>query len=92
MSGLHALSGADGFDPDEGPVALFLHGYGSHEQDLAPLARWLPEGIAWASLRAPIVLPHGGNAWFPITTPGNPDAESVWPPALTLSGCGSTST
>jgi phospholipase/carboxylesterase len=77
MSGLHALSGSESFDPNGGPVALFLHGYGSHEQDLASLARWLPDGTAWASLRAPIALPHGGNAWFPITTPGNPAAEPV---------------
>lgn len=73
MSGLHALESGL-----EGPVhALFLHGYGSHEGDLAGLAGWLPPGIPWASLRAPLTMPHGGNAWFPIAVPGDPDPEPV---------------
>lgn len=76
MNGLHALTAGGGLVGD-GPTALFLHGYGSHEQDLASLARWLPAGIPWVSLRAPLALPQGGNAWFPITAPGNPDAEPV---------------
>lgn len=69
-----------------GPVhALFLHGYGSHEGDLAGLAGWLPPGIPWASLRAPLALPHGGNAWFAVTVPGDPApapvaaaTEAIW--------------
>jgi len=59
------------------PVVLLLHGYGSHEQDLAGLAPHLPAGLPWASLRAPLELPHGGSAWFAITTPGSPDPAPV---------------
>jgi phospholipase/carboxylesterase len=76
VSELSALAGAPDF-ASGGVAALFLHGYGSHERDLVSLARWLPEGLGWASLRAPIELPHGGSAWFPILTPGNPDPEPV---------------
>ncbi|MET0714493.1 MAG: alpha/beta fold hydrolase [Mycetocola sp.] len=67
------------------PVVLFLHGYGSHENDLAGLALWLPDAFPWASLRAPLALPHGGNAWFTITVPGDPDpaplavaTDAIW--------------
>ncbi|GAA3753414.1 dienelactone hydrolase family protein [Microbacterium kribbense] len=58
-------------------VAVFLHGYGSNEHDLTALASALPEGMPWASLRAPIVVAPGGYAWFPIAEPGNPDASAV---------------
>lgn len=51
--------------PDR-PLVLFLHGYGADERDLTPLAAALPAGFAWASLRAPLALPQGGRAWFPI--------------------------
>jgi len=61
--------------PAAGPVVVLLHGYGSHEHDLAGLGPHL--GAPWVSLRAPLPLPHGGFAWFPIVTPGDPDPESV---------------
>nr|WP_272902434.1 alpha/beta fold hydrolase [Brevibacterium daeguense] len=61
-----------------GPViALFLHGFGSNEHDLTGLAPVLPDGVEWASLRAPFDAGNGGAAWFPITTPGLPDAAPV---------------
>ncbi len=63
--------------PATSPVVLLLHGFGSHEHDLAGLAPHLPAGVPWASLRAPLDLPHGGAAWFAITTPGSPDAAPV---------------
>jgi phospholipase/carboxylesterase len=47
------------------PVVLLLHGLGSNEDDLPSLAGWLPRGMPWASLRAPIEMDHGGAAWFP---------------------------
>ncbi|WP_437773701.1 alpha/beta hydrolase [Arthrobacter sp. KNU40] len=66
-------------------VALFLHGFGSNEHDLGPLAPALGLNLPWASLRAPLELGNGGAAWFSIITPGNPEAgavekatESIW--------------
>jgi phospholipase/carboxylesterase len=59
------------------PVLLFLHGFGSHEQDLAGLASFLPERFDWVSLRAPLPIAANGFAWFPITTPGRPEPASV---------------
>jgi phospholipase/carboxylesterase len=56
---------------------LLLHGYGSNEHDLPPLGPALAPGLPWASLRAPMPLPHGGYAWFPIMRPGNPDPAAV---------------
>lgn len=67
-------------DDWEQPVpaaALFLHGYGSNERDLVALASALPDGMPWASLRAPIELTPGGYAWFRIVTPGHPDQEAL---------------
>ncbi|WP_426309389.1 alpha/beta hydrolase [Cellulosimicrobium sp. E-16] len=58
-----------------GAVVVLLHGFGSHEHDLAGLGPHL--GAPWVSLRAPLALPHGGFAWFPIATPGDPDPEPV---------------
>lgn len=59
------------------PLLVLLHGYGSHEHDLAPLTTQLNPGPVVASLRAP--LPAGpGYAWFPITDParaGEPDPD-----------------
>ncbi|MGN6127651.1 MAG: alpha/beta hydrolase [Humibacter sp.] len=61
--------------PAAGPVVVLLHGFGSHEHDLAGLGPHL--GAPWVSLRAPLALPHGGFAWFPIVTPGDPEPEPV---------------
>lgn len=58
-------------------VVLFLHGFGSNEQDLSGLAPALGLDLPWASLRAPLELGNGGAAWFEITTPGAPDAAPV---------------
>lgn len=58
--------------PGDSPrhVAVLLHGYGSHEHDLAGLASFLPAGLAWASLRAPIEMGYGAAAWFPLSVEG----------------------
>lgn len=48
------------------PVVVFLHGYGSHEHDLASLAPYLPTGTAWVSVRAPQRHPYTGYAWYPL--------------------------
>ncbi|WP_163275006.1 alpha/beta hydrolase [Cellulomonas iranensis] len=85
MSALRTVrSPGPGADPTA-PTVLLLHGFGSDEHDLAGLAPHLPSGLPWAALRAPLDLPHGGAAWFPITTPGTPDpapvaaaADAIW--------------
>jgi phospholipase/carboxylesterase len=59
------------------PLLVLLHGYGSHEGDLAGLAPYLPAGLDWVSLRAPIGIAPNGFAWFPISAPGRPDAAPV---------------
>lgn len=74
MSTLNYVSAGDLTAP---VVALLLHGFGSHEHDLAGLGPLLPDGLPWASLRAPLEMDHGGAAWFPITTPGTPDLDVV---------------
>jgi phospholipase/carboxylesterase len=74
---LHAITSPD-LSTDAAPaVALFLHGFGSNERDLATLSSALPEGMPWASLRAPLQIGPQGFAWFQITTPGNPDPAAV---------------
>jgi phospholipase/carboxylesterase len=64
-------------DDHEGlPRLLLLHGYGSHEGDLAGLAPHLPAGWALPSLRAPLAS-GPGFAWFPIGEPGDPDPAAL---------------
>lgn len=54
------------FDASAPVVTVLLHGYGADERDLATLgeALYLP----WVSPRAPLSVPNGGAAWFPIET------------------------
>lgn len=73
---LNAIA-SENFPGDVPAVALFLHGYGSNERDLTALASALPDGLPWASLRAPIEVMPGGYAWFRIVTPGHPDADAL---------------
>jgi phospholipase/carboxylesterase len=47
-------------------LLILLHGYGSHEGDLVSLADFLPGSFLLESLRAPLPLPWGGYAWYPI--------------------------
>lgn len=63
----------DAASNSDAPVVLLLHGLGSNENDLPSLAPWLPEGLAWASLRAPIEMDWGGATWFPFDLPSSPD-------------------
>lgn len=58
------------------PVYLFLHGYGSNEDDLPGLLEYLPK-LSYVSPRAPLTLQAGSYAWAPITLPGNPVAAPV---------------
>lgn len=47
------------------PLLLMMHGFGSHEGDLFPLAQYLPEKFVVASLRAPHQQ-GPGFAWFAL--------------------------
>ena len=56
--------------PDRGgmPLLVLLHGYGADEHDLFGLVPYLPEGIAVASVAAPLAppWPMPGRSWYPI--------------------------
>ncbi|MET0927863.1 MAG: alpha/beta fold hydrolase [Aeromicrobium sp.] len=60
---------------DADPLVLLLHGYGSNEHDLPGLMTYLAEGLASASVRAPLTLGPGSYAWVPIAVPGRPDPD-----------------
>lgn len=62
-------------DPDA-PLVVLLHGRGSDEQSIVQLAPHLPEGPAYAAVRAPIAE-GGGYAWFANRGIGRPVAESL---------------
>ena len=67
MSNLQTVR-SPGFNDAAGPVAILLHGYGSNEHDLAGLAGYLPNGMRWVSVRAPLRHPGFGYAWYPLET------------------------
>ncbi|MGO2684017.1 alpha/beta hydrolase [Microbacterium sp.] len=50
------------------PLVVMLHGYGSDENDLFALRPFLPDGIAVASVAAPLTppWPAPGRSWYPI--------------------------
>lgn len=50
------------------PLLVLLHGYGADEHDLFGLIPYLPEGIAVASVAAPLTppWPTPGRSWYPI--------------------------
>ena len=62
-------------DPDA-PLVVLPHGRGSHEADIIGLADHLPDGPAYAAVRAPIAE-GGGYAWFANRGIGRPVAESL---------------
>ena len=53
------------------PVVVFLHGYGSDERDLAGLAPYLPAGLPWVSVRAPLRHPSINYSWYPLVDIGS---------------------
>jgi phospholipase/carboxylesterase len=68
--------------PDGRPrgALVLLHGFGADELDLLGLADALPEDLLYVSLRAPLRLPWGGYAWFPLRAlPGGPEVAVPWP-------------
>ena len=48
------------------PLLIFLHGYGSNEDDLFAIAKSLDARFMFISLRAPNVIPEGGFCWYPL--------------------------
>lgn len=58
------------------PLVVLLHGRGSNENDILGLATHLPQGPAYAAVRAPIAE-GGGYAWFANRGIGRPVAESL---------------
>ncbi len=49
------------------PVLVVLHGYGTDEYDLLPIAEKVADGkFLIVSLQGPIELSHGGHAWYDL--------------------------
>ena len=46
------------------PLVIFLHGYGSNEQDLFGIKDDLPASYTYLSVRAPITMEEGSYQWF----------------------------
>jgi len=51
-------------DSQNQPLVIFLHGYGSNEQDLFGMKEGLPATYNYLSVRAPITLEEGSYQWF----------------------------
>jgi len=62
----------------ESPTVVFLHGWGADERDLTSLATYLPSGLAWASVRAPLRHPSFGYAWYPL------DSDDSWDDSVSI--------
>lgn len=56
------------------PLVIFLHGFGSNEQDLFGLRDELPPTWSYLSVRAPGTVDEDGYRWF-RKTPGNGDYD-----------------
>lgn len=51
-------------DSVDQPLVIFLHGYGSNEQDLFGIKDELPARFNYLSVRAPMVMQEGSYQWF----------------------------
>jgi phospholipase/carboxylesterase len=58
------------------PLVIFLHGFGSNEQDLFGIKDALPSTWTYLSVRAPTPVEPNGFRWF-TKTPGNGDYDGV---------------
>ena len=52
--------------PENAPLLIMMHGYGSDENDLFSFASELPEELFIISARAPYPMQPYGNAWYAI--------------------------
>lgn len=61
------------------PLLVLLHGYGADEHDLFGLVPYLPDGIAVASVAAPLAppWPMPGRSWYPIDGLDGRDPHTV---------------
>ncbi|MDQ0642619.1 alpha/beta hydrolase [Microbacterium murale] len=61
------------------PLLVLLHGYGADEHDLFGLAPFLPDGIAVASVAAPLAppWPMPGRSWYAIDGLDGRDPDAV---------------
>lgn len=50
----------------KGPVVMLLHGVGSNEANMAPLAAGMDERLRVISVRAPLVMGPSAFGWFPV--------------------------
>jgi phospholipase/carboxylesterase len=71
----HVVATAGSTDPAV-PLVVLLHGRGSTEREILGLAGHLPQGFAYAAVRAPIAE-GSGYAWFANRGLGRPTAESL---------------
>lgn len=46
------------------PLVIFLHGYGSNEEDLFDIKDHLPSSYNYLAVRAPMVMEEGSYKWF----------------------------
>ncbi|WP_347040441.1 hypothetical protein AAHB37_05055 [Glutamicibacter halophytocola] len=72
------------------PLLVFLHGYGSNEQDLMGLSQYLPEEFTYLSVRAPLQT-GPGYCWFPLTQEIDYSAEAVSQSVVALWAAAGTS-
>ncbi len=53
------------------PVLVVLHGYGTDEYDLLPIAEQIGGQFLIISLQGPIERPNGGHAWYDLVQTAN---------------------
>lgn len=63
------------------PLLVMLHGYGSDENDLFSFADQINSKFLIVSLKAPLPLQMGGNAWYEITYSANAEKWTNIPQA-----------
>lgn len=63
---LHHLVREPKIKLEKNPLLLFLHGYGSNEEDLFSFASELPDEYYVVSARAPFDMMYGSYAWYAI--------------------------
>ncbi|MFB7250158.1 alpha/beta hydrolase [Microbacterium sp. NPDC056234] len=75
-------------DRDGRPLVVLLHGYGADEHDLFGVVPYLPDGIAVASLAAPLTppWPMPGRSWYPIEDLSSRSPEPTTAAARALLG------
>ena len=73
-------------DRDGMPLLVLLHGYGADEHDLFGLVPYLPDGIAVASVAAPLTppWPMPGRSWYLIASLQTRDAAGITTAAESL--------